>query len=112
MNFVIIFIIKILEKVKRIWYNPYLMITKENKQKAFASTQMHKDDVGSPQAQVAVLTQRIKEITTHLKQNKHDYMASRGLIRMVSRRKKLLKYLEDKDFDSYKKTVSTLKLRK
>lgn len=88
------------------------MITKENKQKAFASTQMHKSDVGSPQAQVAVLTQRINEVTNHLKQHKHDFMARRGLIQMVSRRKKLLKYLENKDFDSYKKTVSTLKLRK
>lgn len=88
------------------------MITAENKTKAFASTQMHKTDVGSPQAQAAVLTVRIKEITEHLKNNKHDFAARRGLLQMVGRRKKLFKYLEAKDFDAYKNIVSTLKLRK
>ena len=88
------------------------MITAENRSKALALTQTHKNDVGSPQAQASVLTTRIKEITEHLKINKHDHMARRGLIQMVSKRKKLLKYLESKDFDSYKKTVSTLGLRK
>lgn len=88
------------------------MITKDNKAKAFALTQTHKTDVGSPQAQAAVLTTRIKEITEHLKVNKHDHMARRGLLQMVGRRKRLFKYLEAKDFDAYKKTVATLKLRK
>jgi len=88
------------------------MITAENKAKAFALTQTHKNDVGSPQAQASVLTTRINEITEHLKVNKHDHMARRGLIQMVGRRKKLFKYLESKDFDAYKKVVSTLKLRK
>lgn len=88
------------------------MITADEKAKAFALTQTHKKDVGSPQAQASVLTTRIKEITEHLKSNKGDHMARRGLIQMVSRRKKLFKYLEVKDFDGYKKTVATLKLRK
>jgi len=88
------------------------MITKENKIKAFKMTQTHKNDVGSPQAQVSVLTARIEEITEHLKTNKHDNMARRGLIQQVGRRKKLLKYLEDKDFEAYKATVAKLKLRK
>lgn len=88
------------------------MITKENKAKAFALTQTHKDDVGSPQAQAAVLTVRIKEVTEHLKINKHDHMARRGLIQMVGKRKKLLKYLEQNDFDAYKATVAKLELRK
>lgn len=88
------------------------MITTDNKAKAIALTQTHKDDVGSPQAQASVLTTRIKEITEHLKTNKHDNMARRGLIQMVSHRKKLLKYLENKDFDSYKKILTDLKLRK
>lgn len=88
------------------------MITADNKQKALTLTQIHKTDVGSPQAQASVLTTRIKEITEHLKTNKHDHMARRGLIQMVSRRKRLLKYLESKDFASYKTTVATLKLRK
>ncbi|MEP7205025.1 MAG: 30S ribosomal protein S15 [Candidatus Saccharibacteria bacterium] len=88
------------------------MITAENKAKAFALTQTHKTDVGSPQAQTSVLTTRIKEITEHLATNKHDHMARRGLIQMVGRRKRLLKYLEAKDFDAYKATVSALGLRK
>lgn len=88
------------------------MITKDNKAKAFALTQTHKTDVGSPQAQASVLTTRIKEVTEHLKGNKHDHMARRGLIQMVGRRKKLLKYLENKDFESYKATVAKLGLRK
>lgn len=88
------------------------MITKDNKSKAIALTQAHKNDVGSPQAQVSVLTTRIKEITSHLKSNKHDFMARRGLMQMVGRRKKLLKYLEAKDFEGYKKVVSKLGLRK
>jgi small subunit ribosomal protein S15 len=88
------------------------MITAENKTKAFALTQTHKTDIGSPQAQSSVLTTRIAEITDHLKTNKHDHMARRGLIQMVSKRKKLLKYLESKDFESYKKTIAILKLRK
>jgi small subunit ribosomal protein S15 len=88
------------------------MITAENKAKAIALTQLHKDDVGSPQAQVSVLTTRIKDNTKHLQVNKHDHMARRGLIQMVGRRKKLLKYLEANDFESYKATVATLGLRK
>lgn len=88
------------------------MITTDNKVKATALTQIHKGDVGSPQVQASVLTTRIKEITEHLKSNKHDHMARRGLMQMVGKRKKLLKYLEAKDFDSYKKIVSALGLRK
>ena len=88
------------------------MITKENKEKAIALTQVSKNDVGSPQAQVSILTARIKEVTEHLKSNKHDFMARRGLMQMVGRRKKLLKYLERKDFEAYKVVVAKLGLRK
>lgn len=88
------------------------MITADNKSKAFALTQTHKEDVGSPQAQASVLTTRIKEVTEHLQTNKHDNMARRGLIQMVAKRKKLLKYLEANDFEAYKATVAKLGLRK
>ena len=88
------------------------MITADNKAKALALTQTHKNDVGSPQAQVSVLSARIKEVTEHLKANKHDFMARRGLVQMVSRRKKLLQYLEAKNFEAYKATVAKLGLRK
>ena len=88
------------------------MISKDNKHKAIALTQVNKNDVGSPQAQVSVLTARIKEVTEHLKVNKHDFMARRGLVQMVGKRKRLLKYLERTDFESYKKVVAALGLRK
>ena len=87
------------------------MITKDNKAKAIALTQVSKNDVGSPQAQVSILTARIKEVTEHLKSNKHD-MARRGLKQMVGRRKRLLRYLERTNFDAYKATLETLGLRK
>jgi len=88
------------------------MITKENKEKAIALTARNKADVGSPEVQVAILTARIKEVTEHVKVNKHDFMARRGLMQMVGKRKKLLKYLEKNDFETYKKTVAKLGLRK
>lgn len=88
------------------------MISKDNKANAIALTQVGKNDVGSPQAQVSILTARIKEVTEHLKLNKHDHMARRGLIQMVGKRKRLLKYLERKNFDAYKALVAKLGLRK
>lgn len=88
------------------------MITKENKAKAIALTQVNKNDVGSPQAQISILSARIKEVTEHLKSNKHDHMARRGLIQMVGKRKRLLKYLEKNDFETYKATLEKLGLRK
>lgn len=88
------------------------MITKDNKAKAIALTQVSKNDVGSPEAQVSILTARIKEVTEHLKANKHDNMARRGLIQMVGKRKRLLKYLEKTNFESYKALLEKLGLRK
>ena len=88
------------------------MITKEDKLAALKSTQLHDGDTGSSSAQVAILTKRINEITEHMKQNKHDFMARRGLNQMVGRRKKLLKALEREDYDQYKKVIETLGLRK
>ena len=61
---------------------------------------------------MAILTERIKEVTEHVKENKHDFMAKRGLMQMVGQRKKLLKYLEKNDFEKYKNTIAELGLRK
>ncbi len=88
------------------------MITREKKAEAMAKLARNKKDVGSPEVQVAILTERIKEVTEHVKQNKHDFMAQRGLMQMVGQRKKLLKYLEKTNFDLYKQTIATLGLRK
>lgn len=102
----------LLENIGHSWYNQTAMISKENKQKAIALTQVGKNDVGSPQVQISILTARIKEVTEHLKVNKHDFMARRGLVQMVGKRKRLLKYLERTDFESYKQVLATLGLRK
>lgn len=88
------------------------MITSSQKLAAIQSTQLHDGDVGSSSAQVAILTARINQITEHMRQNKHDYMARRGLVQMVGRRKKLLRALEKNDYDQYKKVIETLGLRK
>jgi small subunit ribosomal protein S15 len=88
------------------------MITNDKKAKAIATTQRHKTDVGSPEAQAAILTERIKEVTEHLKQNKHDFHGRRGLLQMVGRRKRLLKYLQEKDYEAYQAVVAKLGLRK
>lgn len=88
------------------------MITKENKTKAISALARSEKDVGSPEVQVSILTERIKEVTEHVKENKHDFMARRGLMQMVGRRKKLLKYLERTNFELYKSTIAKLGLRK
>ena len=88
------------------------MITKENKEKAISKLARNKKDVGSPEVQVAILTERIKEVTEHVKANKYDFMARRGLMQMVGKRKRLLKYLERTDYDRYKDTVAKCGLRK
>lgn len=88
------------------------MITKEQKTQAIASTARHKTDVGSPEAQVSVLTERIKQLTAHLKEHKHDNPGRRGLLQMVGQRKKLLAYLQGKNFASYKALIEKLGLRK
>ncbi len=88
------------------------MITKDNKAKVVSSVQRHKTDVGSPEAQTAILTERIKEVTAHLQANKQDFHARRGLLQMVGRRKRLLKYLQSKDYPAYTALIAKLGLRK
>ena len=88
------------------------MISKDKKAEAIKKLARSEKDVGSPEVQVAILTERIQEVTEHVKSNKHDFMARRGWMQMVGKRKKLLKYLEKTDFNLYKETVSKLGLRK
>lgn len=88
------------------------MINTEEKAKIIASGQRHKTDVGSPEVQVTVLTSRIKQLTEHLKENKHDNLGRRGLLQMVGQRKKLLGYLQRKDFSAYQALIAKLGLRK
>lgn len=88
------------------------MITSEKKTAAIKSTQVHKDDTGGASAQVAVLTERIKEITEHLKVNKHDFMARRGLLQMVGRRRRLLRYISKRDSQAYLDLIQKLGIRR
>jgi len=88
------------------------MITKDNKNTAMSALARKDGDVGSPEVQISIFTSRIKEITEHLKNNKHDFMAQRGLMQLVGKRKKLLKYLEKTNFTLYKSTLEKLGLRK
>ncbi|MEK7602770.1 MAG: 30S ribosomal protein S15 [Patescibacteria group bacterium] len=88
------------------------MITSEKKQAVIAKLATTKTDTGSPAVQVGILTERIKELTEHLKINKHDFMARRGLLQMVGKRKKLLKYLAEQDSQAYLTLIEKLKIRK
>ena len=88
------------------------MISKDKKAEAIKKLARSEKDVGSPEVQIAILTERIKDVTEHVKANKHDFMARRGLMQMVGKRKKLLKYLEKSDFETYKATLDKLGLRK
>lgn len=88
------------------------MITAEKKAEAIKATQRDKNDVGSPEVQASILTERIKELTEHLKVHKKDNHTRRGLIQMVGKRKRLLAYLKDQDYAAYKATIEKLGLRK
>jgi len=70
------------------------------------------NDTGSPEVQVALLTARINDLTTHFKANAKDHHSRRGLLKMVSRRRRLLDYLKGKDFDRYRVLIEKLGLRK
>lgn len=88
------------------------MISTEKKTKIVSDLQRDKKDVGSPEVQVGILTERIKELTEHLKTHKHDFMARRGLLQAVGKRKRLLKYLAEQDGQAYLDLVKKLGLRK
>ena len=72
----------------------------------------HEGDTGSPEVQIAVLTKRINDLTEHLRTNQKDHHSRRGLLKMVSRRRKLLDYLKRTDVAAYRKLIDTLQLRK
>ena len=69
-------------------------------------------DTGSPEVQVALITQRVKDLTEHLKQNRHDYSSERGLKKLVGQRNRLLDYLQSKDLERYRTLVKELGLRR
>ena len=89
-----------------------MTVTAQDKAKVIADYQRAKADTGSPEVQVALLTQRINGLTYHFKANVKDHHSRRGLLRMVSRRRKLLDYLKSSNADSYRALIDRLGLRK
>ena len=83
-----------------------------SKQEIIANFQTHEGDTGSPEVQVAILTERINHLTEHLKYNKKDNHSRRGLYKMVGQRRGLLKYLERIDIERYRALIEKLGLRK
>jgi small subunit ribosomal protein S15 len=88
------------------------MITSEKKEAIVADLAKDKKNTGSPAAQVGILTARITELTEHLKKNKKDFAARRGLLQMVGQRKRLLKYIADKDSKDYLELIKKLGIRR
>ena len=88
------------------------MISKEKKTAIIKEYARCEGDTGSPEVQIAVLTERINRLTEHFKEHKHDYHSQRGLMKMVGRRRNLLTYLKKKDLERYKTLIDRLGLRK
>ena len=88
------------------------MIKKELKQQIIKEYAVHEGDTGSPEVQIAILTQRINELTAHLKLNPKDNHSRRGLLMMVGKRRKYLNYLQKIDIERYRSIVARLGLRK
>jgi small subunit ribosomal protein S15 len=98
-----------IEKIKR--RNEKLAVA-EQKAEIIKENRTHEGDTGSPEVQVAVLTRRIAHLTEHLREHKHDYHSRRGLLKMVGRRRRLLKYLQNKDVERYRALIAKLGLRR
>jgi small subunit ribosomal protein S15 len=84
----------------------------QDKQEIIGEHRTHDGDTGSPEVQVAVLTRRIAHLTEHLREHKHDYHSRRGLLKMVGKRRRLLKYLQKKDVERYRALIAKLGLRR
>ncbi|MBQ1225496.1 MAG: 30S ribosomal protein S15 [Clostridia bacterium] len=88
------------------------MLAKEKKQEIILANAMHEGDTGSPEVQIAILTQRINDLNAHLANNQKDFHSRRGLLKMVGKRRNLLKYLQNTDIERYRAIIKKLGLRK
>lgn len=88
------------------------MLTKEKKSEIIAANRVNEKDTGSPEVQVAILTDRIITLTEHLKEHPKDFHSRRGMLKMVGQRRNLLKYLKAKDITRYRALIEKLGLRK
>ena len=89
-----------------------MAITKESKEKVIKDYHRHEKDTGSPEVQIALLTGRIVHLTEHLREHKHDESSRRGLLKLVGRRRRLLAYLQKKDYRSFVEITERLNIRR
>lgn len=88
------------------------MAVVENKEEIMQEYATQEGDTGSPEVQVALLTTRIRHLTEHMREHKHDFHSRRGLLQMVGQRRRLLKYLQKKDVERYRTLIGKLGLRR
>lgn len=88
------------------------MLTKDRKIEIIGSFKTHETDTGSPEVQIAILTERINYLTEHFKSHSKDHHSRRGLLKMVSKRRRLLDFLKDEDAKRYKAILKKLNIRK
>lgn len=88
------------------------MLTNERKQELINSFRTHESDTGSSEVQIAILTERIRYLTEHLKEHKKDHHSRRGLLKLVGKRRGLLTYMQNKDLEKYRELIQKLGLRK
>ncbi|MFH1175179.1 MAG: 30S ribosomal protein S15 [bacterium] len=89
-----------------------MMLEKDEKSQLIKKHAIHNKDTGSPEVQIAILTEQIKELSDHLKLHKKDNHSRRGLLKMVAKRRRLLTYLSKESEDRYKKILKVLELKK
>jgi len=89
-----------------------MSITAEKKNELIGRFKHHEGDTGSPEVQIALLTERITNLTEHLKEHKHDHHSRRGLLKMVGQRRHLLDYLKRQDVNRYRDLIQSLGIRK
>ena len=89
-----------------------MSLDKETKQTVIHEFSRHPGDTGSPEVQVAILSNRISYLTDHLRTHKHDESSRRGLLKMVGRRRRLLAYIRKQDYQRYQALTDTLKIRR
>lgn len=89
-----------------------MALQKEQKESIVESTRVHESDTGSPEVQIAILTERINGLTGHLREHRHDHHSRRGLLKMVGRRRRLLAYLSKNDIERYRAVIARHGLRR
>jgi len=87
-------------------------VSKEKKEEIVEKHRLHESDTGSPEVQIAILTEDVTNLTEHLRMHKKDFHSRRGLLKKVGKRRRLLDYLKQKDIESYRQLISKLGIRR